>query len=75
MAIDFENDDDAKIVYDSIILELRTSPDYRSQIKLSLDGSKLLININAEDLTSFRASINSVIKWISLVMEIRDLVK
>ena len=73
IAIEFENPEQAKIIYDSIILEFETAPDYRSSMSLNLDGSKLLIKIDAEDSTSFRASVNSAIKWIKLSLEINNL--
>ena len=73
IAIEFENPKQAKIIHDSIILEFETAPDYRSSMSLNLDGSKLLIKINAEDSTSFRASVNSAIKWIKLSLEIKNL--
>ena len=73
IAIEFENPKQAKIIYDSIILEFETAPDYRSSMSLNLDGSKLLIKIDAEDSTSFRASVNSAIKWIKLSLEIKNL--
>ena len=40
---------------------------------IELEDSKILINIDAEDSTSFRASINSAIKWIKLALEINNL--
>jgi len=40
---------------------------------LELKGSKLIINIESEDATSFRASINSAIKLIALSVEVADL--
>lgn len=73
VAIEFENDSQAKIIYDSIILEFDTAPDYRSSMTVGLDGSKILINIDADDSTSFRASVNSAIKWIKLALEINNL--
>lgn len=73
IAIEFENPKQAKIIYDSIILEFETAPDYRSSMTLTLDNSKLLIKIDAEDSTSFRASVNSAIKWIKLSLEINNL--
>ena len=73
IAIEFENASQAKIVYDSIILEFDTAPDYRSSMTLELDGNRILINIDAEDSTSFRASVNSAIKWIKLALEINNL--
>jgi len=73
IAIDFEDEKLAKIVYDSISLEFKTSPDNRSKMTLDLKDSKLIINIKSEDATSFRASINSAIKWIILSVEVADL--
>ena len=73
IAIEFENQKQAKIIYESIILEFETAPDYRSTMSLTLDESRILIRIDAEDSTSFRASVNSAIKWIKLSLEINNL--
>ena len=73
ISVEFESDSQAEIVYDSIILEFETAPDFRSSMDIELDGSRILINIDAEDSTSFRASVNSAIKWIKLALEINDL--
>lgn len=73
IAIEFENKKQAKIIYESIILEFETAPDYRSSMSLTLDESRILIRIDAEDSTSFRASVNSAIKWIKLSLEINNL--
>ena len=73
ITIEFEDDLQAKIIYDSIILEFNTAPDYRSSMTIELDGCRILIDIDAEDSTSFRASVNSAIKWIKLALEINNL--
>ena len=73
ISIEFEDDLQAKIIYDSIILEFDTAPDYRSTMTIDLDGCRILINIDSEDSTSFRASVNSAIKWIKLALEINNL--
>ena len=73
IAIEFENCNQDKIVYDSILLEFNTAPDFRSSMTMDLDDSKIVINIDAEDSTSFRASVNSAIKWIKLALEINNL--
>lgn len=73
IAIEFENQKQAKIIYESIILEFETAPDYRSSMSLTLGESRILIRIDAEDSTSFRASVNSAIKWIKLSLEINNL--
>lgn len=73
IAIEFENQKQTKIIYESIILEFETAPDYRSSMSLTLDEYRILIRIDAEDSTSFRASVNSAIKWIKLSLEINNL--
>ena len=73
ITIEFDNNNQAKIVYDSIILELKTAPDYRSSINMNLKDNIISIMIIAQDATSFRASFNSVIKWIKLSLEIYNL--
>ena len=73
IVIEFENSGQAKIVYDSILLEFSTAPDFRSSMTIDLQDSNIIINIDAEDSTSFRASVNSAIKWIKLALEINNL--
>ncbi|MDO5824298.1 KEOPS complex subunit Pcc1 [Methanobrevibacter sp.] len=73
IVIEFENENQAKIIYDSILLEFNTAPNFRSSMTIDLDGSNIIINIDAEDSTSFRASVNSAIKWIKLALEINNL--
>ena len=73
ISVEFESDCQAKIIYEAIILEFDTAPDFRSSMTIELDGSMILINIDAEDSTSFRASVNSAIKWIKLALEINNL--
>ena len=73
IVIEFEDSAQAEIIYNSIILEFDTAPDYRSTMTIDLDGCRILINIDAEDSTSFRASVNSAIKWIKLALEINNL--
>ncbi|MBE6500315.1 MAG: hypothetical protein E7Z80_07225 [Methanobrevibacter thaueri] len=73
IVVDFENSNQARIVYDAIILEFETAPDFRSSMDIRVEGSSILINIDAQDSTSFRASVNSAIKWIKLALEINNL--
>lgn len=73
IVIEFENSSQAKIIYDSILLEFSTAPDFRSSMTIDLNDSNIIINIDAEDSTSFRASVNSAIKWMNLALEINNL--
>jgi len=73
IVVEFENSNQANIIYEAILLEFETAPDFRSSMTLKLDESNILIDIDAEDSTSFRASVNSAIKWIKLALEINNL--
>ena len=73
ITVEFDNESQAEIVYESIILEFETAPDFRSSMTIDLEGSSIIINIDAEDSTSFRASVNSAIKWINLALQINNL--
>lgn len=73
ITVEFDSPSQAEIIYDSIILEFNTAPDYRSTMNLTLSDNAIIIDIDAEDSTSFRASINSAIKWINLSLEINNL--
>ena len=73
ITVEFDSDKQAEIVYESIFLEFETAPDFRSSMTIDLEGSSIVINIDAEDSTSFRASVNSAIKWINLALQINNL--
>lgn len=73
ITIEFDNNHEAKIIYDAIILEIKTAPDYRSSIEMDINDNIISIDIQAQDATSFRASFNSVIKWIKLSLDIHNL--
>ena len=73
ISVDFDSDSQAKIIYEAILLEFETAPDFRSSMTISLENSSININIDASDSTSFRASLNSAIKWIKLALEINNL--
>ena len=73
IVVELESSAQAKIIYESILLEFETAPDFRSSMTINLDGCNIVIDIDAEDSTSFRASVNSAIKWIKLALEINNL--
>lgn len=58
------------LLYDALVLESGYNPNDRSQVNLSFDNNLLILNINAKDSVSARASINSFMKWINLSLQI-----
>ena len=64
LAIVLDFGDRARAVYESLKPELNASPSERSKIDLRLDGGALTMMIEAEDIVSMRAAINT---WLRLV--------
>ena len=63
----------AQVVFDSVNPEIITSPSQRSKLEMFLENSTIVIKISAQDSTSFRASLNSSIKWIILSLDLLNL--
>jgi KEOPS complex subunit Pcc1 len=61
------------VVLKTIEVELKTAPSERSSVTASLDGNVLYLTIDAQDTPSFRASLNSYLRWIILSHEIQKL--
>ncbi|KZX12676.1 KEOPS complex subunit Pcc1 [Methanobrevibacter filiformis] len=75
ISLEFDSLEESQLVYKSVINEVKTSPDYRSKLNLAIKDNFIHITIDSQDMTSFRASINSIIKWIKLSLEIINLTK
>lgn len=68
--VEFENNTDAEIIYNSILPEIKSEKEVRSQSEIILDNNKIIIKIKSLDIVSLRASINSYVRWINLSDEI-----
>ncbi|MBD3354183.1 MAG: hypothetical protein GF364_22060 [Candidatus Lokiarchaeota archaeon] len=64
--------DDAAIFLNSFTPELKTMPTRRSKLVISQEKSKILFQINAKDVTAFRATINSVLQFSNVVTKTID---
>lgn len=71
--IKFESIKDAEVVLKTIEIELKSAPSERSSVTASLEGNVLYLIIDAQDTPSFRASINSYLRWIILSHDIQKL--
>jgi KEOPS complex subunit Pcc1 len=68
--IEFDDTKQAYIILKALEPEIISSPSHRASVELKIDGSKLNMNIQAEDVTSLRAAINSYIRWIMLSLDV-----
>ena len=73
LEIEFENPNEVDIILGSIKPEINGSPSDRTSTMINIHDSTLKIIIDAQDAASFRASMNSYLRWIKLSKEIIDL--
>jgi KEOPS complex subunit Pcc1 len=71
--IEFDSDNEAEIVLKSIEPELMDSPSERTETEIKCKDNLLIIKIIAMDSTSFRASLNSYLRWIDLSKQVLEL--
>ena len=71
--IEFDTQEKAIIVLKSIQPEINGSPSDRTSMDINISGKTLKIMMNAQDAPSFRASLNSYLRWIKLSNEIINL--
>ncbi len=75
LEISFDSSDDAHLILESTKPEIRTAPSERSSIHVDLENNILKTQIDAKDISSLRASINSYLRWIILSYDINLLKK
>ena len=66
----FESPEKASIVYSA--LKPEEGKGIRSEAKVYLKGDELLLRLEAEDLTSFRASLNAWLRFIKICEEVLE---
>ena len=75
LSMEFKDSNTANIIEKSIEQELLHQPTNRAQITWKLHNNQLNLHVLARDLTSARATINSILKWINVSLEIHELTK
>jgi KEOPS complex subunit Pcc1 len=68
--IEFENPWEAEVILKSLEPEIASAPSQRSSTNLKLVNNKLKMEIDAADVTSLRAAINSYLRWIRLSYDV-----
>ncbi len=63
--LEMESPELASIIFAALLPETKSIPSDRAITKVSSNGSKIIIHIDAGDLTSMRAAINSFLLWVS----------
>jgi tRNA threonylcarbamoyladenosine modification (KEOPS) complex Pcc1 subunit len=65
LSIDLESDELAIMIQSALLPEIDASPSDRAAASISVEGSTLIIEITAGDLTALRAAMNSYLAWVS----------
>jgi tRNA threonylcarbamoyladenosine modification (KEOPS) complex Pcc1 subunit len=65
LEIPMESTEVATILYQALLPETESIPSDRASSKVSVKNSTLLVEVEANDLTALRASLNSFSAWIA----------
>jgi KEOPS complex subunit Pcc1 len=68
LEIPLDSEEEARILYSALAPETESIPSDRASTKVSVNGSSLIVEIDANDLTALRAALNSYVAWISACM-------
>ncbi|MEM2083329.1 MAG: KEOPS complex subunit Pcc1 [Nitrososphaerota archaeon] len=60
---------EASIILKSLLPEIKNPATNRSKIDLLIRDGKLLMNVEAKDMTALRAALNSYVRWINMIIE------
>ncbi|MFX1285164.1 MAG: KEOPS complex subunit Pcc1 [Promethearchaeota archaeon] len=64
-SIQYDCEDQAQIIFTSLSPEIQEQRFERSKASIKLKGQKIVINITAQDINAAKATISSVLRWIS----------
>jgi tRNA threonylcarbamoyladenosine modification (KEOPS) complex Pcc1 subunit len=64
-SIHFDSENESKIIFTSLKPEIQEHDFERSQVSIFLKKSKINVKIQAQDFSAAKATINSVLSWIS----------
>ncbi|MFW9958340.1 MAG: KEOPS complex subunit Pcc1 [Candidatus Odinarchaeota archaeon] len=72
LEIPVESEQKAMILYSALLPETESIPSDRATSTVTVNGSSLIVEIEANDLTAMRASLNSFVAWISACLRTLD---
>lgn len=64
--------EESNLIYKAVFPEVISSPSDRSNVKFRKSNKKLILSIESEDATAFRASLSSYIRWIKLCYKLKE---
>ncbi len=67
--INYNSETQAQIIYKSLLPEIQKYRFERSKVSISIIKQEIEINITAQDINAAKATISSVLRWISATTE------
>ncbi|MHA2244924.1 MAG: KEOPS complex subunit Pcc1 [Candidatus Hodarchaeales archaeon] len=64
-SIRFNSEDQARIIFASLLPEIKEQRFDRSKVIISLKTQKMVIRVTAQDINAGKATIGSLLRWIS----------
>ncbi len=74
LKIEFPDGKAAEVCYKALLPESKTPPTKRAVAEVRREGRHVQVLIKATDVTALRASINSYLRWIIAVKDLRGVV-
>ena len=72
MTVTLSSSQCARIIYMALIREVENPPSYRSRAVLHQEGDSVVLEIFSNDLSSFRAAINSYLRLLAATLSVLD---
>ncbi|KYK30854.1 MAG: hypothetical protein AYK22_02865 [Thermoplasmatales archaeon SG8-52-3] len=69
----FDSEKEAKIIAETLNPEIKHKIP-KTDIKISLEGSKFTLEISTKDISSLRAACNSYLRWINTALKVKKTV-
>jgi len=73
--LDFPTENYAKVIFEALKPETKTSPTPRANVWLRREARKLVLSFKARDAAALRASVNSILRFTNSLMQILDVVE
>lgn len=69
-SIRYNSEDQARIIFASLLPEIQEQRFERSKVFISLKAQKMVVNVTAQDINAAKATISSLLRWISTTTKV-----
>lgn len=69
-SIRYNTEDQARIIFASLLPEIQDQRFERSKVFISLKAQKMVVNVTAQDINAAKATISSLLRWISTTTKV-----